>query len=86
MIGQILGGVMLAYLAAGLLFLAAILWSSPRLRNFALGLMGGALAAHTLAFFARWVQSYTQAAAATPVLTAWCSPGSGRPACTSAPA
>ncbi len=66
MTGQILGGVMLAYLAAGLLFLAAILWSSPRLRSFALGIMGGALAAHTLAFFARWLQSYTQAASVTP--------------------
>jgi cytochrome c-type biogenesis protein CcsB len=66
MISQILGGVMLAYLAAGFLFLAAILWSSPRLRSLALGLLGGALAAHTLAFFARWVASYLQAAAATP--------------------
>jgi cytochrome c-type biogenesis protein CcsB len=66
MISQILGGVMLAYLAAGFLFLAAILWSSPRLKSLALGLLGGALAAHTLAFFARWVASYLQAAAATP--------------------
>jgi cytochrome c-type biogenesis protein CcsB len=67
MISQILGGVMLAYLAAGFLFLAAILWSSPRLKSLALGLLGGALAAHTLAFFARWVASYLQAAAATPL-------------------
>jgi hypothetical protein len=66
MISQILGGVMLAYLAAGFLFLAAILWSSPRLKSLALGLLAGALAAHTLAFFARWVASYLQAAAATP--------------------
>ncbi len=66
MISQILGGVMLAYLAAGFLFLAAILWSSPRLKSLALGLLGGALAAHTLAFFARWVASYLKAAAATP--------------------
>jgi cytochrome c-type biogenesis protein CcsB len=66
MISQILGGVMLAYLAAGFLFLAAILWASPRLKSLALGLLGGALAAHTLAFFARWAASYLQAAAATP--------------------
>jgi cytochrome c-type biogenesis protein CcsB len=66
MISQILGGVMLAYLAAGFLFLAAILWSSPRLKSLALGLLWGALAAHTLAFFARWAASYAQAAAATP--------------------
>jgi cytochrome c-type biogenesis protein CcsB len=71
MISQILGGVMLAYLAAGLLFLAAILWSSSRLKSFALGLLGGALAAHTLAFFARWVSSYTQAVAATPPVDFW---------------
>jgi len=68
MISQILGGVMLAYLVAGLLFLAALLWSSPRLKGFALGLLGGALAAHTLAFFARWVASYNQAVIATPPL------------------
>jgi cytochrome c-type biogenesis protein CcsB len=66
MISQILGGVMLAYLVAGLFFLAAVLWSSPRLKSLALGLMGGALAAHTLAFFARWTVSYLEAAAATP--------------------
>jgi cytochrome c-type biogenesis protein CcsB len=68
MISQILGGVMLAYLAAGLLFLAALLWSAPRLKGFALGLLGGALAAHTLAFFARWVASYNQAAIVTPLV------------------
>ena len=68
MISQILGGVMLAYLAAGLLFLAALLWSAPRLKGFALGLLGGPLAAHTLAFFARWGAPYTQAAIATPPL------------------
>jgi cytochrome c-type biogenesis protein CcsB len=66
MISQILGAVMLAYLAAGFLFLAAILWASPRLKSLALGLLGGALAAHTLAFFARWAASYLHAAAATP--------------------
>ena len=66
MISQILGGVMLAYLAAGFLFLAAILWSSPRLKSFALGLAVGALAAHTLAFFGRWLASYLQAATVTP--------------------
>ncbi len=71
MISQILGGVMLAYLAAGFLFLAAILWSSPRLKILALGLLGGALAAHTLAFFARWAASYLQAAAATPPAGFW---------------
>ena len=71
MISQILGGVMLAYLGAGFLFLAAILWSSPRLKSFALGLLGGGLAAHTLAFFARWVASYLQAAAVTPPAGFW---------------
>lgn len=71
MISQILGGVMVAYLIAGLLFLAALLWASPRVQSFALGLLGGALAAHTLAFFARWVASYTQAAAVTPPGDVW---------------
>jgi cytochrome c-type biogenesis protein CcsB len=71
MISQILGGVMLAYLAAGLLFLTAVLWSSARLKSFALGLLGGALAAHTLAFFARWVSSYLQAASVTPPADFW---------------
>jgi cytochrome c-type biogenesis protein CcsB len=71
MISQILGGVMLAYLAAGFLFLAAILWSSPRLRSFAIGLLGGALAAHTLAFFGRWLASYLQAASVTPPADFW---------------
>jgi cytochrome c-type biogenesis protein CcsB len=71
MTSQILGGVMLAYLAAGFLFLAAILWSSPRLKSLALGILGGALAAHTLAFFARWVASYLKAAAATPPADFW---------------
>lgn len=66
MTGQILGGVTVAYLIAGLLFLAALLWSSPRVQSFALGLLGGALAAHTLAFFGRWVASYHQAAVVTP--------------------
>jgi cytochrome c-type biogenesis protein CcsB len=66
MISQILGGVMLAYLVAGLLFLAALLWSSSRLKGFAMGLLGGALAAQTLAFFARWLASYNQAMIATP--------------------
>jgi ABC-type transport system involved in cytochrome c biogenesis permease subunit len=71
MISQILGGVMVAYLAAGLLFLGAVLWSSSRLQSLALGLMGGALAAHTLAFFARWAASYGQAAAVTPPADVW---------------
>jgi ABC-type transport system involved in cytochrome c biogenesis permease subunit len=71
MISQILGGVMVAYLAAALLFLAAVLWSSARLQSLALGLMGGALAAHTLAFFARWAASYAQAAAVTPPADVW---------------
>ncbi|MFW6123087.1 MAG: c-type cytochrome biogenesis protein CcsB [Thermodesulfobacteriota bacterium] len=71
MTSQILGGVMVAYLIAGVLFLAALLWSTPRLKSFALGLLGGALAAHTLAFFARWVASYTRAAAVTPPADIW---------------
>jgi ABC-type transport system involved in cytochrome c biogenesis permease subunit len=71
MTSQILGGVMVAYLIAGLLFLAALLWSSPRVQGFALGLLGGALAAQTLAFFARWVASYTQATAVTPPGDFW---------------
>lgn len=71
MISQILGGVMMAYLFAGLLFLAALLWLSARAQRFALGLLGGALAAHTLAFFARWVASYNQAAAVTPPADFW---------------
>ena len=71
MTSQILGGVTLAYLIAGLLFLAALLWSAPRVKSFALGLLGGALAAHTLAFFARWVASYDQAAAVAPPADYW---------------
>jgi len=70
-LSEILGGVMLAYLGAGLLFLAAVLWSSPRLRSFAVGILGGALAAHTLAFFARWAISYNQAALTTPPADFW---------------
>jgi len=65
-LSEILGGVMLAYLAAAFLFLAAVLWSSHRLRSLALGLLVGGLAAHTLAFLARWIISYGQAAAVTP--------------------
>lgn len=71
MTSQILGGVMVAYLAAGLLFLAAVLWSAARLQSLALGLMGGALAAHTLAFFARWAASYAQAASVASPADAW---------------
>jgi cytochrome c-type biogenesis protein CcsB len=71
MISQILGGVMVAYLAAGLLFLAAVLWSAARLQSLALGLMGGALAAHTLAFVARWAASYAQAAAVAAPDDVW---------------
>jgi len=70
-LSEILGVVMLAYLAAGLLFLAAVLWSSLRLKSLALGVLGGALAAHTVAFFARWTISYGQAALATPPADFW---------------
>uniref|UniRef100_A0A7V4G985 Heme exporter protein C n=1 Tax=Desulfobacca acetoxidans TaxID=60893 RepID=A0A7V4G985_9BACT len=68
MISQLLGGVMVAYLIAGLLFLTAALWSSGRVQSLARGILGGALAAHTVAFVGRWVASYTLAAtAAVPV-------------------
>lgn len=70
-LSEILGVVMLAYLAAGFLFLLAVLWSSPRCQGSALGILGGALAAHTLAFWARWAVSYGQAAGAAPPADFW---------------
>lgn len=70
-ISEILSGAMLAYLTAGLFFLMAALWSAPRLRSFATGLLGGGLAAHTLAFVARWLASYQQATAGAPVADYW---------------
>jgi|UniRef100_A0A7C5AKR2 cytochrome c-type biogenesis protein CcsB len=70
-ISEILGGTMLAYLAAGFCFLLASLWTSHRLRSLATGFMGGGLAAHTLAFLARWLASYHQATSGAPPADFW---------------
>ncbi len=67
MTSLVLGGVMLAYLLAGLLFLIAVLWSSPRVQGSALVLLWAGLGAHTAALLGRWWASYHQALSATPV-------------------
>ncbi len=63
MISSILGGVMLAYLAVGLLFLAGALFNSARLQDGAKLLLWAALGAHTAALLGRWWESYHLAAA-----------------------
>jgi len=62
----LLGVVMLAYLAVGLLFLMGELWSSPRLKSAALTLFWAGLGAHTAALLGRWVESYQLAALHSP--------------------
>ncbi len=61
MISTIIGAVTLAYLFAGLLFLGAALWQSPRLDRAGRFLLFCGLAAHLGAFFGRWVESYSLA-------------------------
>ncbi len=67
MISSVLGGVTLAYLLVGLLFLAAAVWASPRLNLWARNLFWLGWAAHCAAILARWWQSYHHALAQTPV-------------------
>jgi len=67
MMSLVLGGVMLAYLLAGLLFLIAALWDSPRVQGSALVLLWAGLGAHSAALLGRWWESYHLALSATPV-------------------
>ena len=67
MMSLVLGGVMLAYLLAGLLFLIAALWDSPRVQGSALVLLWAGLGAHSAALLGRWWESYHLALGATPV-------------------
>jgi cytochrome c-type biogenesis protein CcsB len=67
MLSTILGGVMLLYLAVGLLFLAAGLWISPAFNRWARVLFVAGLAAHTVALLGRWWQSYHLALGHTPL-------------------
>jgi cytochrome c-type biogenesis protein CcsB len=66
MISQILGAVMLAYLAAAIIFLAAELWSSSRMHRAARSLLWAGLGAQTAAILGRWAQSYRLAAGPAP--------------------
>lgn len=71
MMGQVLGGVMLVYLLAAILFLMAELWSSPGLKRGARTLLWAGLGAHTAALLGRWVESYQLAVVhAAPTLLA----------------
>ncbi len=67
MTSQVLGVVMLVYLLAGLLFLAASLWNSARQENWARAFLWAGLGAQTGALLARWWQSYHLAALSSPV-------------------
>ncbi|HEX9884080.1 MAG TPA: c-type cytochrome biogenesis protein CcsB [Desulfobaccales bacterium] len=62
MISQILGLVMLGYLLVAVLFLAAELWSSPRLQSWGRVLLWAGLGVHTGALLGRWAGSYQLAA------------------------
>jgi len=66
MISLVLGGVMLAYLLAAILFLMSELWASPRLQGSARVILWAGLGAHTGAFLGRWVNSYGMALGHTP--------------------
>jgi cytochrome c-type biogenesis protein CcsB len=67
MMSLVLGGVMLAYLVVGLLFLLSQLWASPRLHRGARILLGIGLGVHTGALLGRWWDSYHLAKTHTPV-------------------
>ncbi len=71
MISQILGAVMLIYLAVAIIFLMAELWSSPTMQHGARGLLWAGLGAQTAAILGRWVQSYHQAVGAAPPALLW---------------
>jgi len=66
MISLVLGGVMLAYLLAAILFLMSELWASPRLQGSARLILWAGLGAHTGALLGRWVNSYGLALGHTP--------------------
>jgi len=66
MMSPVLGGVMLAYLLVGLLFLAGGLWASSRLQLWARLLFWAGLGAHTMALLGRWWESYHLALVHTP--------------------
>jgi cytochrome c-type biogenesis protein CcsB len=67
MLSLVLGGVMLAYLLAGILFLMGGLWTSPRVQDWARVTLWAGLGAHTGALLGRWVASYRLALEHTPV-------------------
>jgi cytochrome c-type biogenesis protein CcsB len=67
MLDTVYGGLMLLYLAVGLLFLAAGLWVSPALNRWARVLFAAGLAAHSAALLGRWWQSYHLALGHTPL-------------------
>jgi ABC-type transport system involved in cytochrome c biogenesis permease subunit len=67
MLDTVYGGLMLLYLAVGLLFLAAGLWVSPALNRWARVLFCAGLAAHSAALLGRWWQSYHLALGHTPL-------------------
>ena len=58
MISQIFGAVMLIYLLAGILYLTAELWASPRLQGAGRILLWLGLGAQSGALLGRWLQSY----------------------------
>jgi cytochrome c-type biogenesis protein CcsB len=66
MMSLVLGGVMLAYLLAGLLFLISALWDSRRVQGPALLLLWTGLAAHSGALLGRWWESFHLALGQTP--------------------
>ena len=70
MISQILGGVMLIYLLAAILFLMAELWSSARLKDAGRVTLWLGLGLHTGALLGRWWESYHLALGHTPA-AAW---------------
>jgi cytochrome c-type biogenesis protein CcsB len=63
MSSAILGGVMLVYLAAGLVYLAAALRDSTALAKWGRTLLGAGMAAHSLAVVLRWGENYQLALA-----------------------
>ncbi|MDP3183055.1 MAG: c-type cytochrome biogenesis protein CcsB, partial [Desulfobaccales bacterium] len=66
MISLVLGGVMLAYLLATILFLMSELWASARLQDSARVILWAGLGAHTGALLGRWAASYEMALGHTP--------------------
>ena len=71
MISLVLGGVMLAYLLAGILFLMSELWASPNLKSSARVILWAGLGAHTGALLGRWLASYRLALSHTQAAGFW---------------